>query len=102
QGGLPPTTVEEFPWRLDVFAFAGYSQRILWNFIEADSLSLDGSEQWSGTVLAPSADLYAHTSINGQVLVGGNFEFDGNGTEIHSFPWTGCVTPLDEPDPETG
>src|SRR5699024_12128517 len=41
-------------------------------------------------------DVHADTSLNGQVMTNKDFYFGdggkGSGYELHSFPWTGCVT----------
>lgn len=77
----------------------GLSGRILWNFVDAESLSLRG---WEGSILAGDATVSAGSAING-VLYAENYT--GNG-ELHSVAFSGTLpttTPLRAvPEPATG
>jgi len=92
--------------RLDIFENLGYASRIIWNFHTADTVTLNPSSQFVGSLLVPDANLTADAHINGQVLVGGNFDYGtrglGQGFEVHAFPWIGCLSAASEPDPATG
>lgn len=94
-GDFLPTN-STFPWRIDTFQGLGYAANFLWNFGSETDVSIDGNSQFVGTILAPYADVHADTSLNGQVMTNKDFYFGdggkGSGYELHSFPWTGCVT----------
>jgi choice-of-anchor A domain-containing protein len=65
------------------------SSKIIWNFEDAQTVSLRG---WDGTILAGGATVSAGSAING-VLYAENYS--GNG-ELHSVAFTG-VLPVPEP-----
>ncbi|GAB2456498.1 choice-of-anchor A family protein [Xylanimonas ulmi] len=65
------------------------ASRILWNFASTARLTMGGTSEWIGSVLAPQADVVFHTSANGRVLVGGDLTTRGEGHEFHAFPWIG-------------
>ncbi|SEE46425.1 choice-of-anchor A family protein [Jiangella alba] len=77
--------------RVDAFGpdFGNAASQILWNFVDTPSLTLGGSSQFMGSILAPAADVSATASTNGRVLVGGDFTTSGVGNEQHNYPWIG-------------
>src|SRR5699024_1586371 len=85
------------------------SSRILWNFSEVSELSLGGTSQFIGSVVAPKANADITASTNGRVYVGGNLRTHGNGNEQHAYPWIGSSVfechaepPGPVPEPDTG
>jgi len=80
--------------RADEFAspdFGLLSARTLWNFVDAGDVSITGSNQLLGSVLVPAADgsLTITASTNGRVYTGGDLTMDGDGNELHNYPWFG-------------
>ena len=51
---------------------------LIWNFVDADSISLQRA--WFGSIIAPHANLTSSTSIDGSVFIGGDFDQRG---EVH-------------------
>lgn len=82
------------------------AERILWNFPEATSLTLNGASQFWGSVVAPLADVTMSTSTNGRLIIGGNLDqgtAGGTGLEIHNYPFRGSLPGCDWGDlPDTG
>lgn len=81
------------------------SARTLWNFPDVTDLTIGGSSQFIGSVLAPRADALVTASTNGRVYVGGDLTADGTSNELHAYPWIGsdafgCVPPEDPDDPD--
>lgn len=74
--------------------------RILWNFNNAEDLTLAGTSQFVGTVLAPAADAKISTSTNGRRWIGGNVDDNGAGMEHHNYPWYGDIQTSCEPTGE--
>ncbi|MCB0608650.1 MAG: choice-of-anchor A family protein, partial [Lewinella sp.] len=89
-----------FSWTVNNTAGIGDAQGdyILWNFYNATSLTLSGSNTVHGTLLAPNAAVTKNTSgnINGQVIAA---SYVHNGGELHyhnfnaSLPAEGCNDP---------
>jgi len=67
------------------------ASRILWNFVDATSVSIGDNDQFLGSILAPRADVRLTTSTNGRVLAGGTLSVvgTGGGIEHHNYPWVG-------------
>lgn len=93
-----PTDIRFGADRVDDGAQLGNaSSRILWNFVDATNVTIGGSSQFIGSILAPAADVDVTASTNGRVYVGGDFRTHGSGNEQHNYPWVGggplgCVT----------
>ena len=63
---------------------------ILWNFVDAQTLSVPGSSQVIGSIVAPLAETTTiEASTNGRLYVGGDLIRSGEGTEHHNYPWQG-------------
>lgn len=78
--------------RVDAFSspnFGNAASRILWNVTDATSLTLGGSSQFMGSVLAPTASTDVTASTNGRLHVGGDLSMSGVGNEHHNYPWIG-------------
>lgn len=78
--------------RVDAFSspnFGNAASQIMWNVAEATSLTIGGSSQVMGSILAPAADAEVTASTNGRLHVGGNLTTSGVGNEQHNYPWTG-------------
>ena len=70
--------------------FGNAASAILWNFVDVKNLSVTGTSQVMGSIIAPYAEstsITAHT--NGRLYVNGNLTRSGDGTEHHNYPWTG-------------
>ncbi|MBE7700491.1 choice-of-anchor A family protein [Oerskovia sp. Sa1BUA8] len=65
------------------------SSRILWNFVDARTVTIGQNDHFLGTVLAPFADATLSTSTSGRLYVGGDLRVVGNGIEHHNYPWIG-------------
>jgi choice-of-anchor A domain-containing protein len=91
--------------RVDDFAspnFGNAASRILWNITDATSLTLGGSSQFMGSVLAPDADAQVSSSTNGRLHVGGDLTVSGTGNEHHNYPWIGGAGLQCGDEPEGG
>ncbi|MFF2493408.1 choice-of-anchor A family protein [Agromyces sp. NPDC058064] len=78
--------------RVDAFSspnFGNAASQIMWNVTEATSLTIGGSSQVMGSILAPAADATVTASTNGRLHVGGDLTTSGVGNEQHNYPWTG-------------
>lgn len=85
-----PTDIRFGADRVDDGAELGNaSSRILWNFVDATNVTVGGSSQFIGSILAPAADVDVTASTNGRVYVGGDFRTHGSGNEQHNYPWIG-------------
>ncbi|WP_407316438.1 choice-of-anchor A family protein [Isoptericola halotolerans] len=88
--------------RVDDFASPGYgnaASQLLWNLADAEQVTIGGTSQFMGTILAPAADTEITASTNGRVYVGGDLTTSGTGNEQHNYPWIGapetsCVTEI--------
>ncbi|GAA1988656.1 hypothetical protein GCM10009718_27780 [Isoptericola halotolerans] len=79
--------------RVDDFtsdSFGNAASRLLWNFADAEQITIGGSSQFMGTILAPVADAEITASTNGRVYVGGDLTTSGTGNEQHNYPWIGA------------
>ncbi|SDS01010.1 choice-of-anchor A domain-containing protein [Paraoerskovia marina] len=75
---------------LDFSSIGQWATDTLWNFENADTLNLEGSAQFVGSVVVPSTSGTVTTSmpgLNGRLYVGGDLVQAGSGTEIHAFPF---------------
>ncbi|MCB7136011.1 DUF5979 domain-containing protein [Cellulosimicrobium marinum] len=62
----------------------------MWNFTGGGDVTVSGSGQWVGSVLAPNADQVVLTSsTNGRIYAGNDLTTAGNGNEQHNYPWIG-------------
>ncbi|WP_119697942.1 choice-of-anchor A family protein [Microbacterium halotolerans] len=80
----------------------GAAARILWNFTDATDVTIGGSSQVLGSLLAPSGSFDITASTNGRVYAGGDITTRGTGNEQHNYPWVGdplfgCEQPAEEP-----
>jgi choice-of-anchor A domain-containing protein len=64
----------------------GLYDHILWNFVDADTINIDGS-QFCGSILAPYATVNQSLNINGTIIANG--WANKNGAEIHSYNFMG-------------
>ncbi|MCA9919863.1 MAG: choice-of-anchor A family protein, partial [Anaerolineales bacterium] len=82
------------------------AEQILWNFPTATTVTLNGSSQFWGSVVAPQADVTLGTSTNGRLLIGGDLNqgtVSGAGLELHNYPFNGSLPTCDRGDlPDTG
>ncbi|QDZ14951.1 choice-of-anchor A family protein [Humibacter ginsenosidimutans] len=69
--------------------FGTTASRVLWNFPAATVVTLGGSSQIVGSILAPKASVDVTASLNGRLYVGGDITMHGIGNEIHNYPWIG-------------
>ncbi|UFU06496.1 choice-of-anchor A family protein [Ruania halotolerans] len=79
--------------RVDDFAspeFGNAASQLMWNFADAESVTIGGSSQFMGSILAPAADAEITASTNGRVYVGGDLTTSGTGNEQHNYPWIGA------------
>lgn len=90
--------------RFDSFsspAFGAAASQILWNFANATTLSLGGSSEFVGSILAPQASMTMTTSQSGRLLLGGDLTMTGTGSARHNYAWVGgafgCSTAFPEP-----
>ncbi|WP_165314314.1 choice-of-anchor A family protein [Agromyces protaetiae] len=87
-------------------SIGNWSSRVLWNFQDASAVSIGGSSQFIGSILAPDASTTLVTaSTNGRLHVGGNLTVQGSGIEHHNYPWVGraslSCTPVTPTTPPT-
>jgi choice-of-anchor A domain-containing protein len=80
-------------------------ERILWNFPDAQNVSITGSSQFWGSVLIPnrnSTTLIAEPGMNGRFIAGGDVIHNGTGNEFHNYPFRGNLpTDCNTPTPTT-
>jgi choice-of-anchor A domain-containing protein/uncharacterized repeat protein (TIGR01451 family) len=80
-------------------------ERILWNFPDAQNVSITGSSQFWGSVLIPnrnSTTFIAEPGMNGRFIAGGDVIHNGTGNEFHNYPFRGTLpTDCDTPAPTT-
>ncbi len=69
--------------------YGNVASTLLWNFVDATSLTMEGGSQFLGSIVAPQADATLFESTNGRVYVGGDLTVSGTGSEQHNFPWIG-------------
>jgi PEP-CTERM motif len=69
-----------------------YADSVLWNLTDVSSMSF--TNEFGGTVLAPSASITNSSPIDGAVVA---LSFNGTG-ELHDYPFTG---PLPTPEPSS-
>ena len=74
--------------------FGEVSQRTMWNFPDATDVTLGGTSQVLGSVLVPHANavdtaptLTITASTNGRILTNGSILVNGQGNELHNYPW---------------
>ena len=77
--------------------FGNYSSRIIWNFYEAETLNIHGTNQVPGSILVPNsaAKVVSNPSTNGRFYVNGDLTLTSlflngdkwNGMEHHNYPW---------------
>lgn len=67
--------------------FGVVAQRTMWNFADTTSVTFGGTSQFLGSVLAPHADFGITASMNGRVYAGGDILMNGDGNELHNYPW---------------
>ncbi|MFE6736233.1 choice-of-anchor A family protein [Microbacterium sp. NPDC057650] len=69
--------------------FGKVSSRTLWNFADASDVHIGGSSQVLGSILIPTSGsaLSFSASLNGRVYVNGSITMDGEGNEIHNYPF---------------
>lgn len=67
---------------------------IIWNFIDATSLSFQG---WHGTVLAGGASVTNSSAMEGTLYA---LNFTGNG-ELHDYNFAGTIPVMSVPEPES-
>lgn len=63
---------------------------LLWNFEDATDVNFDGTAQFIGSIVVPTAGGTVTTSmpgLNGRMYTNGNLTQAGNGTEIHAYPF---------------
>ncbi|MCI2001544.1 MAG: choice-of-anchor A family protein [Ancrocorticia sp.] len=75
------------------------ASQIMWNLPTTNKLTIGGTSQFMGSVMAPRADANVTASTNGRLLVGGDITTNGSGNEHHNYPWiaaslTSCVPEL--------
>ncbi|MFF7250292.1 choice-of-anchor A family protein [Embleya sp. NPDC008237] len=90
--------------RVDIYSSPTYgsaASRILYNFREAESLTLGGGGNFIGSILAPKASADLTASTNGRLYVGGNVRMHGTGNESHNYPWSGAPTFACKPEVPT-
>jgi len=83
--------------------FGMLAQRTMWNFAESTDVTIAGSTQVLGSLIVPgvNADDAAPTltvtaSTNGRVMTNGSILMNGQGNEMHNYPWNygpfSCIT----------
>ncbi|WP_438353781.1 choice-of-anchor A family protein [Microbacterium sp. CJ88] len=66
--------------------FGEVASRTLWNYPDATAVSVGGSSQILGSIVAPAASLDITASTNGRVY-GRDIHMHGVGNELHNYPW---------------
>lgn len=76
------------------------ARALLWNFADANDVTIAGSSQTVGSLLVPNAGgtLTITASTNGRVYTNGDILMNGTGNQLHNYPWDGgrgfgCVPP---------
>jgi choice-of-anchor A domain-containing protein len=72
-----------------------YASTVLWNFVNATSLSI--SNEFVGSVLAPDAAVTNSSPVDGTLVAASD---SGSQGELHSYPYTGIFPTSTTPAPE--
>jgi len=69
-----------------------YAPYVLWTYPESGPLTVTGSDRFTGSLLAPRADvtLQVASPFEGQLVAANLTKVNGSG-EIHHYPFAGCV-----------
>ena len=73
-------------------------RKVIFNFYEATSVTFINSV--NGSVLVPNGDVTLTGNLNGRLAVGGDLLHNGDGSEIHNYPFDGecvcvdCIKPV--------
>ncbi|MDB6136399.1 MAG: hypothetical protein JWM59_4642 [Verrucomicrobiales bacterium] len=70
--------------------------RILWNFADTTSLAV-GSRSFTGTILAPKADVTQSQNIDGTLIA--KSWTNNNSVELHNFAFNGNIPLVSAPEP---
>lgn len=92
-------TASTFDWNVFNMNNIGdqHGRFILWNFYNAQNITLNGGGTLVGTLFAPKADVTKNSSgnINGQVIAA---NYNHIGGELHHHPFEPCIE-VENPDP---
>lgn len=94
-------------------AQGSFAAHTLWNFPTATSVTIGTQGQYDGQFLGsvlvgnPTSQTTTYESTNGRIYTAGNFLTEGNGIEIHNYPFVGntyfeCKTGATPPTPLQG
>ena len=64
---------------------------LLWNFVDASTVRVDGSRALLGSILVARGDLELATNTNGRVYATGSITKTGSAGQQHAYAWLGTA-----------